>query len=65
MTPDDEAPGRPITNLEADRVKDSMIGDRFMIRFSEDTLKHRPLSIRLIVEFFGIFILVTVAAGSG
>jgi aquaporin Z len=36
-----------------------------MIRFSEDTLKHRPLPIRLIVEFFGTFILVTVAAGSG
>jgi aquaporin Z len=59
------AAGTPITNLEADRVRDSMIGDRFMIRFSEDTLKHRPLSIRLIVEFFGTFILVTVAAGSG
>jgi aquaporin Z len=42
-----------------------MLGDRFMIRFSEDTLKHRPLGIRLIVEFIGTFILVTVAAGSG
>ena len=42
-----------------------MLGDRFMLRFSEDTLKHRPLGIRLIVEFIGTFILVTVAAGSG
>jgi aquaporin Z len=42
-----------------------MLGDRFMIRFSEDTLQHRPLGIRLIVEFVGTFILVTVAAGSG
>jgi aquaporin Z len=36
-----------------------------MLRFSEDTLKHRPLGLRLIVEFIGTFILVTVAAGSG
>jgi aquaporin Z len=36
-----------------------------MLRFSEETLKHRPLGIRLIVEFIGTFILVTVAAGSG
>jgi aquaporin Z len=46
-------------------AKDTMLGDRFMIRFSEDTLKHRPLGIRLIVEFVGTFVLVTVAAGSG
>jgi aquaporin Z len=57
--------GTPITTREVDQVKDTQIGDRFMIRFSEDTLRHRPLSIRLIVEFFGTFILVTVAAGSG
>jgi len=55
----------PVTTAELDRSKDSMLGDRFMIRFSEDTLKHRPLGIRLIVEFIGTFILVTVAAGSG
>jgi aquaporin Z len=36
-----------------------------MIRFEEDTLRHRPLWLRVIVEFFGTFILVTVAAGSG
>jgi aquaporin Z len=55
----------PLTTEEIDLAKDSMLGDRFMIRFSEDTLKHRPLGIRLIVEFVGTFILVTVAAGSG
>jgi aquaporin Z len=54
-----------VTTQEADAAKDTMLGDRFMIRFSEDTLKHRPLGIRLIVEFIGTFILVTVAAGSG
>jgi aquaporin Z len=55
----------PLTTEEIDLPKDSMLGDRFMIRFSEDTLKHRPLGIRLIIEFVGTFILVTVAAGSG
>jgi aquaporin Z len=41
------------------------IGDRYLIRFQEDTLRHRPLSIRVSVEFLGTFILVTVAAGAG
>jgi aquaporin Z len=62
MTPDVPL---PVTTREIDLEKDSMLGDRFMIRFSEDTLQHRPLGIRLIVEFVGTFILVTVAAGSG
>ncbi len=65
MTPSDGPIATPVTTQEVDQVRDSMLGDRFMIRFSEDTLKHRPLSIRLIVEFLGTFILVTVAAGSG
>jgi aquaporin Z len=55
----------PVTTEEIDRSRDTILGDRFAIRFSEDTLKHRPLPIRLIVEFIGTFILVTVAAGSG
>jgi aquaporin Z len=67
MTPEGPpaGPAGPIATREIDLAKDSMLGDRFMIRFSEDTLKHRPLGIRLIVEFIGTFILVTVAAGSG
>ena len=64
MTPDEKS-ALPMTTQEIDLARDSMLGDRFMIRFSEDTLKHRPLSIRLIIEFIGTFILVTVAAGSG
>jgi aquaporin Z len=63
-TPNAHSVDPPTTN-EVDLEKDSMLGDRFMIRFSEDTLQHRPLGIRLIVEFVGTFILVTVAAGSG
>jgi aquaporin Z len=64
MTPDERA-AQPLTTQELDLARDSILGDRFMIRFSEDTLKHRPLGIRLIIEFIGTFILVTVAAGSG
>lgn len=42
-----------------------MIGSRYLIKFEEDTLRHRPLWIRLIIEYVGTFFLVTVAAGSG
>jgi aquaporin Z len=38
---------------------------RYLIRFEEDMLAPRPLWIRLITEFVGTFVLVTVAAGSG
>jgi aquaporin Z len=38
---------------------------RYLVRFDEDTLRSRPLWIRLIIEFAGTFLLVTVAAGAG
>jgi aquaporin Z len=38
---------------------------RYLIRFEEDTLRHRPLWVRVIVEFLGTAMLVVVAAGSG
>jgi aquaporin Z len=38
---------------------------RYLVRFEEDQLRERPLRIRLIIEFVGTFILVTVAAGAG
>ncbi len=38
---------------------------RYLIRSGEGTLRQRPLRIRLIIEFPGTFVLVTVAAGSG
>ena len=41
------------------------LGRRYLIRFEEDTLRQRPLWIRVIIEFVGTFVLVTVAAGSG
>jgi len=47
------------------RTVADLIGTRYLIRFEEETLRHRPLWIRLIIEFVGTFILVTVAAGSG
>ncbi len=43
----------------------SSLGRRYFVRFEEDTLRQRPLWIRLIIEFLGTFVLVTVAAGSG
>src|SRR6202167_812831 len=38
---------------------------RYLIRFEEDTLKSRPLRIRLIIEFVCTFLLVTVVVGAG
>jgi aquaporin Z len=47
------------------RAAERAIGNRFLIRFEENTLRQRPLWIRVIVELVGTFVLVTVAAGSG
>jgi aquaporin Z len=38
---------------------------RYLIRFEEDTLRPRPLWIRVIAEFSGTVLLVMVAAGAG
>jgi aquaporin Z len=40
-------------------------GTRYLLKIEEDTLRERPLWIRLIIEFLGTFLLVTVAAGAG
>ena len=53
------------TAATADRARTDAIGRRFMIRFEEDTLKQRPLWVRVIIEFLGTAALVTVAAGAG
>ena len=54
-----------VQQQDRQREQAEMIGSRYLIHFQEDTLRQRPLWIRLIVEFFGTFVLVTVAAGSG
>jgi len=41
------------------------VGRRYLLQFEMDTLKQRPLWVRVIIEFLGTFLLVTVAAGSG
>jgi aquaporin Z len=41
------------------------LGRRYLLRFEKDTLRSRPLWIRLIIELIGTFVLVTVAAGAG
>jgi len=48
-----------------DPARGDAIGRRYMIRFEEDTLKQRPLATRVIIEFLGTALLVTVAAGAG
>ena len=50
---------------DRDREHDDAIRHRYLVQFEEDTLKERPLWIRVIVEFIGTFVLVTVAAGAG
>jgi hypothetical protein len=56
---------RPIADVTGDMDSEhaQSLGRRYLIRFEEDTLRQRPLWIRLIIEFLGTFILVTVAAG--
>jgi aquaporin Z len=49
----------------AEKEHAAAIQRRYLIRFEEDTLKQRPLWIRLIIEFAGTFLLITVAAGAG
>jgi aquaporin Z len=53
------------TTEAADPARADAIGSRFMIRFEEDTLRQRPLWTRVIIEFLGTALLVTVAAGAG
>src|SRR5690348_5912888 len=56
-------PGTP--DRDADRDQSPGLARRYLVDFQEDTLRERPLWIRLIIEFLGTFILVTVAAGAG
>jgi aquaporin Z len=53
------------TAEDQDEAQAAAVRRRYLIRFEEDTLRSRPLRIRLIIEFLGTFLLVTVAAGSG
>jgi aquaporin Z len=48
-----------------DKAHLEAIRHRYLIRFEEDTLRQRPLWIRVIIEFVGTAALVLVAAGSG
>jgi aquaporin Z len=59
--------GHKAATVPAQRGAESeaAVGRRYMIRFEEDTLRHRPLWIRVIIEFLGTATLVLVAAGSG
>ena len=50
---------------DADAEHAPTVGRNYLVRFEEDTLRPRPLWIRLIIEFLGTLVLVTVAAGAG
>src|SRR5215470_16831407 len=50
---------------DADAEHAATVGRNYLVRFEEDTLRPRPLWIRLIIEFLGTLVLVTVAAGAG
>ena len=50
---------------DMDAAHADLLRRRYLVRFEEDTLRQRPLWIRLIIEFLGTFVLVTVAAGAG
>jgi aquaporin Z len=50
---------------DGDAEHAAAVGRHYLIRFEEDTLRQRPLWIRVIIEFVGTFVLVTVAAGAG
>ena len=52
-------------SADSDAERAAALRHRYLIRFDEDTLRQRPLWIRLIIEFMGTFVLVTVAAGAG
>ena len=54
-----------MTTVDPDQQNAQLLRRRYLIRFEEDTLRPRPLWIRLIIEFAGTFLLVTVAAGAG
>ena len=65
--PADRAParaaGQPPASADDDHA--ALLRRRYLVRFEADTMRERPLWIRLIIEFLGTFILVTVAAGAG
>jgi aquaporin Z len=50
-------------HMDADHA--AALGQNYLTQLAEDTLRDRPLWIRVIIEFLGTFILVTVAAGAG
>src|SRR5215468_10241318 len=50
---------------DADAEHAATVGRNYLVKFEEDTLRPRPLWIRLIIEFLGTLVLVTVAAGAG
>jgi len=53
------------TTEASERAHADAIRRRYLVRFEEETLRQRPLAIRVIIELLGTALLVTVAAGAG
>jgi aquaporin Z len=64
-TPATVPPSVAATTAADPQLAATLISNHYLIRFGEDTFKHRPLWVRVIIEFVGTFFLVTVAAGAG
>ena len=54
-----------MTNTVQPTDEERAAARHYLLGFEVDTLRSRPLWIRLIIEFLGTFVLVTVAAGAG
>jgi aquaporin Z len=54
-----------MADTRSDQDRAAALGHRYLIRFEEDTLRQRPLWIRIIIECAGAFLLTFVATGSG
>src|ERR1017187_4978693 len=67
MTPagDERAAAMGGTQDPMDPEHAAALRRRYLVDFETDTLRSRPLRIRVIIEFLGTFLLVTVAAGAG
>jgi aquaporin Z len=52
-------------NNEKEKEQAAALRHRYLLRYEDDILGQRPLRTRVIIEFVGTFVLVSVAAGAG
>ncbi|MDR2987224.1 MAG: aquaporin [Nocardiopsaceae bacterium] len=54
-----------MADTSGDRERAAALRRRYLLQYEQDLLGQRPLWIRILIEFVGTFLLVTVAAGTG